>query len=222
MSIIVFRFYCVECAKCPLNRNQLDTGDLPTIDLIREFHLSEYENHYEVIPGSIPSQRAYRLYRESNLTIHSYEAFPNGIPYHFWFESTFRARLQPSEPWYLFHVTNSHDVSQISVTMDPIQQLIGIGLPDILGNVQRVYFHHSSLFDRSWHKIMLSVVKDRATLWVDCQQVNGFRGEVYEPLLPRRKFDTNAGHAYISRFVDETNGFVSLKILTAENRFLID
>lgn len=188
-----------------MHRNNLDTSDLPTIDLIREFHLSEFEHLYETIPGSIPSQRAYRLYQDSNLTINSIEAFPYGIPYNFWFESTFRARIQSPDPWYLFHVTNSHEVTQISVTMDSVQQLIGIGLPDILGNVQRIYFHSSSLFDRSWHKVLLSVVKDKASLWVDCQQVEGFHGESTESLLPRIKFNTTGGHSYIARFVDETN-----------------
>lgn len=192
----------------PCGRLSPGNADLPTFDLIREFHLDEYESYYEgvsAIHGSIASQRAYRLQRQTNLTIHSIQAFPLGIPHQFSFESTFRTTGPPTTPWYLLHVTNSYEASELSVTLDPIQQLVGIGLPDILGNVQRVYFQHVSLFDRSWHKVMLSVANDQATLWVDCIPVRGIRGEFSEPLLPRRAFDTSGGHIYMSRTIDETS-----------------
>lgn len=195
----------LECPKCAFNR---DNGVLPTIDLIREFHLSESEDKYEAVIGSIASQHAYRLHHESNVTVNAVQAFPIGIPYHFWFESTFRALVQPLQPFYLFHVTDSQGVTQISITLDTVQHLIGIGLPDVRGNVQRVYFQHTNLFDRNWHKILVSVVKDKVKLWVDCQEVYGVRGELAEPLLPRKKFDTTNGHAYIARYVDETNQYV--------------
>lgn len=199
---VKFHRALLECPKC-----DRDTGTLPTIDLIREFHLSEFEEKYESVPGSIVTQQAYRLYQESNLTVHSYQAFPIGIPYHFWFEATFRAFQRPLQPWYLFHVTNSHGVSQISITLDTNEQLIGIGLPDIRGNVQRVFFRHSDLFDRNWHKLLVSVVKDKVSLWVDCEQTFGVRGDIVEHLLPRKKFDVNGGTAYISQYVDETNHY---------------
>lgn len=183
---------------------------MPTIDLIQKFHLNEAVDRYEVV-GSIASQHAYRLHQESNTTIHAFQAFPSGIPYHFWFESTFRSLVQHVQPWYLFHVTDSQGVTQISITMDSADQLIGIGLPDIQGNVQRVFFHHSTLFDQNWHKILVSVVKDKVRLWVDCQQTYGVRGNFEEPLLPRKKFDTTNGYSYISRYVDDTNEYYQVK-----------
>lgn len=183
---------------------------MPTIDLIQKFHLNEAVDRYEVV-GSIASQHAYRLQQESNTTIHAFQAFPSGIPYHFWFESTFRSLIQHVQPWYLFHVTDSQGVTQISITMDSADQLVGIGLPDIQGNVQRVFFHHSTLFDQNWHKILVSVVKDKVRLWVDCQQTYGVRGNFEEPLLPRKKFDTTNGYSYISRYVDDTNEYYQVK-----------
>lgn len=57
-------------------------ADLNTFDLIREFRLDQSETLYESItqvPGSNGIQRAYRLQRESNLTLRSFEAFPQGI-----------------------------------------------------------------------------------------------------------------------------------------------
>lgn len=193
-----------ECPKCALNRNnRLDMGDQPTYDLIRQFHLSESKEQHELTSGSVISQQAYRLHSESNLTRYTFEAFPYGIPYHFWFESTFRVRYQPQQEWYLLHVTNSHEVTQISLTMDSSQQWIGIGLPDVNGNVQRVFFRSSNLFDVSWHKILVSVVRDQVQMWIDCEQVLGSRGDFVEQLVPRKKFETNGGHTYISRYVNE-------------------
>lgn len=128
------------------------------------------------------------------------------IPYNFWFESTFRVREQLQyRPWYIIHVTDAQGVTQISVTMDAIQQLIGVGLPDSHGNVQRVFFRHSSVFDQQWHKILVSVNKDKVKVWMDCQPVIGIRGQYEEPLLPRRKFDVSNGYTHIARYVDDTN-----------------
>lgn len=66
-------------------------ADLNTFDLIREFRLDQSETLYEGItqvPGSNGLQRAYRLQRESNLTLRSVEAFPQGI------KSKFRATIE--------------------------------------------------------------------------------------------------------------------------------
>lgn len=215
---------CPMAINSPCGLISPGNADLPTFDLIREFHLDEAESRYagvSQILGSIQTQRAYRLESKSNLSINTFEAFPRGIPQHFSFECTFRTREQPPTPWYLFHVTNRYEDSQLSVIMDPLQQLVGIGLPDVNGNVQRVYFRHSSLFDRSWHKVMLSVQQDRATLWVDCIPVPGIRGELIEPLLPRIAFDTNGGLIYLSRLVEQSVsqsvGFLLLGFVNVKN-----
>lgn len=110
--------------------------------------------------------------------------------------------MQPATPWYLFHLTDYYEESQLSITMDPRQHVLELALPDVDGNLQRVAFRHSSLFDRRWHKIMLGVSQDKATLWVDCQPVFGIRGDLIEPLEPRGQFDATGGHLYVSRLVD--------------------
>lgn len=163
---------------------------------------------YEMVPGSVITQNAYHLTEESLISAESRQIFTVGvIPYNFWFESTFRVYQQQYRPWYLIHVTDAQGITQISVTFDAAQQVIGIGLPDISGNVQRVYFQHSNLFDQNWHKMLVSVVKDKVKMWIDCQQVLGLRGEFEEPLLPRKKFDTSSGYTYVARYVDDINNY---------------
>lgn len=195
-------FLFVECNKCA---NQMDIGStgLPTYDLIHEFQFSEFAQNEEIM-GSIASQHAYHILSESNWTRYTTDVLPRGIPYHFWFEATYRSQLQSEQPWYLFHVTNAFDVTQISITFDTANQLIGIGLPDTMGNVQHVFFRHSTAFDHAWHKIFVNVLNDQVQVWIDCQQAVGVRGEFAEPLLPRRQFETN-GRTYIARYVDEAN-----------------
>lgn len=201
----------LECPNgmCILKQNpQLNPGneDIPTYDLISSFHLEQAELRYPgvaIIPGSLPTQRAYRLEEDSDLVASTFEVFPHGIPTQFSFQTTFRSREQQALPWYLLHVTNASDQSQLSVELIASQQLVGVGLPDINGNVQKVYFRDARLFDRSWHKIMLSVANDQATMWIDCRPVPGIRGGYFEQLLPRREFDTSGGHVYISRSQNE-------------------
>lgn len=192
---------------------------LPTYDLIYEFQFSENAQNEE-ITGSIPSQRAYHILSESNWTRYTNEVLPRGIPTHFWFEATFRSQLQFDHPWYLFHVTNAYDVTQISITFDMANQLIGIGLPDIMGNVQRVFFHHSSVFDHNWHKIFVNVLHDQVHLWIDCQKVMGARGDDTEPLLPRQQFQTD-GRTYIARYVDETNFYSVIFLISLTLAFRV-
>lgn len=70
--------------RSPCGQWQPGEADLNTFDLIREFRLDQSETLYEDItevPGSNGIQRAYRLQRQSNLTLRSFEAFPRGIPY---------------------------------------------------------------------------------------------------------------------------------------------
>lgn len=124
-----------------------------------------------------------------------------GIPHQFSFECTFRARQPPLTPWYLFHVTNYYEESQLAVTMYPEQQTLGLALPDAHGRLQNVFFQHEMLFDSSWHKVMIGVSPNEAKLWVDCKQVAGVHGEYVEPLEARGRFDTRGGHLYVSKMM---------------------
>lgn len=158
------------------------------------------------MPGSVQTQQAYRLTENYILHAESRQIFSK-IPYNFWFESTFRTYQSVYRPWYLIHVTDAQGITQISITLDATQQVIGIGLPDTSGNVQRVYFQHTNIFDQSWHKIFVSVLNDKVKLWIDCQPVLGLRGAYEEPLLPRKKFDTSSGYTNVAQYVDDNNQY---------------
>lgn len=97
--------------------------------------------------------------------------------------------------------------------MNPTQQTLSLQLPDIDGNLQTVLFRHAALFDRRWHKVMLGVSQDEATLWVDCQPVPGIRGHYVEQLEPRGYFDVTGGHLYVSKMVETTETVPVSKVM---------
>ncbi|GAB0086545.1 collagen alpha-1(IX) chain-like [Sergentomyia squamirostris] len=189
----------------PCGRWRPGDADLNTFDFIREFRLDRSETFYEGVSSVVGSnyvQTAYRLERESNLTLTAVEAFPRGFPQQFSFECTFRMREEIDMSWYLFHVTDSFEQSQLSVKLDPRRELLQLSLPDIDGNLQMVTFRHHELFDESWHKVTLGVGYDQATLWVDCQPVRGLYGEFVNRLEPRGPVDASGGHLSVARLVE--------------------
>lgn len=107
--------------------------------------------------GSSELQTAYRLEREANLTLRSVDAFPQGFPHQFSFECTFRTRQPPAVPWYLFHITDSYERSQLSVTIDPTRSALQLALPDVDGNLQMATFEHTEVSFKSsqWVIIIL-------------------------------------------------------------------
>lgn len=134
----------------PCGRWRPGDADLNTFDFIRQFQLDRSETYYEGVTrvvGSSHIQTAYRLERESNLTLRAIDAFPRGFPHQFSFECTFRAREELVLPWYLFHVTDSFEQSQLSVTLDPRRELLHLELPDVDGNLQMVTFRHHEVKD---------------------------------------------------------------------------
>ncbi|XP_053686924.1 collagen alpha-1(IX) chain-like [Sabethes cyaneus] len=189
----------------PCGRWKPGDVDLRSFDLIREFHLDQFESsgrHVYSIEGTKNFQTAYRLENEANLTMRSIDAFPRGLPHQFSLECTYRTEAEPVSLWHLIEVTNEHHESQLTVTMNPGRQTLEIGLPSIEGELQVVEYHHSSLFDQRWHKIMLGVTNDFLNLWVDCQPVKDVDGNLNAPLEPRGRFDTNNGFVSISRYAE--------------------
>jgi collagen type IX alpha len=118
-------------------------ADLGTWDII-----SSYGSQLETIShieGSNSIQTAYRLERAANLTLSAQEAFPRGTPFQFSFECTYRQRKPQPDPWHLFHLTNSREESQLSVTLNPGRQTLQVSLPDARGALQTVEFRHASV-----------------------------------------------------------------------------
>ena len=135
------------CGQWRYGDGRLD-ADLHTWDVINDFELDNYERHagtIRQIAGSNSYQTAYRFERESNLTMRAADAFPRGTPFQFSLECTYRNRQSQSNPWHIFHLTNSHFESQLSVTMNPLRKTLALSLPDSQGALQTVEFRHNNV-----------------------------------------------------------------------------
>lgn len=122
--------------------------DLGTWDMLNTFQLDRHESRFDQvsrIEGSNAYQTAYRLETSSNLTMRADEAFPRGTPFQFSFECTYRERQKQKDSWHLFHLTNSHEESQLSVSLNPSRQTLQLSLPDVRGGLQSVEFRHSAV-----------------------------------------------------------------------------
>lgn len=139
------------CGQFRIGDGRLD-ADLHTWDIIREFAIDGTSNNYNQhgetirkITGSSNFQTAYRFESESNLTMRAHDAFPRGTPFQFSFECTYRNRERQPNPWHIFHLTNSHRESQLSVTMNPLRKTLALSLPDSHGAIQTVEFRNSKV-----------------------------------------------------------------------------
>ena len=186
----------------PCGRWKPGDVDLRSFDLIREFHLDQLESSLQtvsMIEGTNYLQTAYKLQRETNLTMRAMDAFPKGLPHQFSFECTYRMDEIPEEPWHLLQVTNSYEESQLMISLNVESEILEVGLPTVEGDLQIVQYHHSILFDQRWHKIMLGVTNEFVNLWVDCKPVHDVEGRLNSPLGSRGRFDIDNGFFSIAR-----------------------
>lgn len=69
------------------------------------------------------------------------------------------------------------------------------------GRTILILVHFVQLFDESWHKVTIGVAQNQATLYVDCEPVQGLFGQYYTPLEPRGPVDATGGYLSVARQV---------------------
>lgn len=99
-------------------------------DMLDIFRLDRFESHLwtiSQIEGSNAYQTAFRLEQSFNLTMRADEAFsPCGTLLEFSFECTYRERQKQQDLWHLFHFTDFHEESQLSVTLNPSRETLQV------------------------------------------------------------------------------------------------
>ncbi|GFX47315.1 collagen alpha-1(IX) chain [Trichonephila clavipes] len=177
-------------------------GDMQSVpkgfDLIRKFRLDDKEISFpgvKVVRGSNKMQTAYRLSKRSNLTLPTRAIFPLGTPEEFSFVSTFRKRNNRKDRWSLIRINDLSGQTQFAVIIDPRKQEVEMFTLDLSGRVQAARFPDLKFDDKDWHKIDLSVRRDRVTLYLDCELIGT------QPLDVRRPIDVN-GDITIAKFED--------------------
>lgn len=97
------------------------------------------------VQGPTAYHVAYHIEERMNMTIETVQAFPNGVPYMFSFETTFRSSFQYTQPWYLFVIYSEYSEQEISVVINPIYQAVELSIPQYDGGLQRIYFRDESV-----------------------------------------------------------------------------
>lgn len=97
------------------------------------------------VPGPTAYHVAYHIEERMNMTIETVQAFPNGVPYMFSFETTFRSAVQNTQPWYLFVIYSEYYEQEISVVINPIYQTVELTIPQFDGGLQRIYYNEETV-----------------------------------------------------------------------------
>ncbi|KAI4468272.1 collagen alpha [Holotrichia oblita] len=84
---------------------------------------------------------------------------------------------------------------QIIIALNPRKQAVEFSLLNIQGELQTVTFQNPKIFDKNWHKLQLGVFKDKAVLFVDCQESS-------EEILEERNSLAINGHISIAKLAN--------------------
>lgn len=92
------------------------------------------------VQGPTAYQVAYHIEERMNMTIETFQAFPNGVPQIFSFETTFRSSIQHTQPWYFWAIYSEEYEQEFSVVINPLYQTIELSIVQETGELQKVYF----------------------------------------------------------------------------------
>ncbi|XP_010213541.1 PREDICTED: collagen alpha-1(XXII) chain-like, partial [Tinamus guttatus] len=103
------------------------------------------------------------------------DVFPQGLPDEYAFVTTFKFRkASRREDWYIWQIIDKYGIPQVSIRLDGENKAVEYNAIGLTKDAVRVVFRSarvSDLFDRSWHKIALSIQSETVTLYIDCRLV---------------------------------------------------
>uniref|UniRef100_A0A671USY4 Collagen type XXII alpha 1 chain n=1 Tax=Sparus aurata TaxID=8175 RepID=A0A671USY4_SPAAU len=103
------------------------------------------------------------------------DVFPQGLPDEYAFVTTFKFRkTSKREDWYLWQVYDKYGIPQVSIRLDGENKAVEYNAVGLTKDAVRAVFKNpdvDNLFDRSWHKIALSVEAKSVSLYLDCKHI---------------------------------------------------
>lgn len=129
--------------------------------------------------------------------------FPFGIPTEFSFVCSFRQRPSKAESWDLIRISDSTGSLQLCLKFIPYQRKLELTLPSSLSLVNqgpkipdRIVFTNVTSNDGSWHKVGLTLRKNRVTLHHNCLEHS------HQSISSIDNID-NQGNLIVAKFSDE-------------------
>ncbi|KAK2577988.1 hypothetical protein KPH14_008418 [Odynerus spinipes] len=164
----------VALSRGPCEVYKAGEDDLHTFDFISKFKLDLLDVHYTGVTrvkGSNRMQTAYRLERDTDVTLPTETILPSGLPDVFAAVCTFRVKKIQRQPWHILRILDKHGTSQFVITVNPKNLTMEISLISAEGDLETTSFLAPQAFDKNWHKIHFGVVKNSVTLYVDCEHI---------------------------------------------------
>uniref|UniRef100_A0A673AIA9 Thrombospondin-like N-terminal domain-containing protein n=1 Tax=Sphaeramia orbicularis TaxID=375764 RepID=A0A673AIA9_9TELE len=111
----------------------------------------------------------------NNVLLFHRDVFPQGLPDEYAFVTTFKFRkTSRREDWYLWQVYDKYGIPQVSIRLDGENKAVEYNAVGLTKDAVRAVFKNpevDNLFDRSWHKIALSVEAKSVSLYLDCKHI---------------------------------------------------
>ncbi|KAI5160378.1 Collagen Alpha-1(Ix) Chain [Manis pentadactyla] len=182
---------------CPKVR--IGQDDLPGFDLISQFQVDKAASRRAIqkVVGSTALQVAYKLGNNVDIRVPTRHLYPSGLPEEYSFLTTFRMTGSTLEKnWSIWQIQDSSGKEQVGVKINGQTKSVAFSYKGLDGSLQTATFLNlPSLFDSQWHKIMIGVERNSATLFVDCNRIESL------PIKPRGQINVD-GFAVLGKLVD--------------------
>ncbi|CAM9420746.1 unnamed protein product [Lampetra fluviatilis] len=126
--------------------------------------------------GSLPTQSAFSISQQDDITESTKGVFPEGLPPSYVFVATFRMpRDVARRRWDLWRIVAHDGALQAAVTMDGEGRSVRFAATSLLRTAQSVEFVGplvQKLFDEKWHQLRIVVTETSATLVIDDEEVD--------------------------------------------------
>nr|XP_027198399.1 collagen alpha-1(IX) chain-like [Dermatophagoides pteronyssinus] len=133
--------------------------------------LKHFENGLKIIRGSDLIRNAFRLSRNSYLSMTTSDIFPEGLPEQFSFSCTFRdyhqqqAKQSSSPSWNLLNIDDFMGNSLFSLKINTNENQIDIDFPETSIRFDSIKFQPND-----WNKLDLSFNQSNITVFINCQK----------------------------------------------------
>nr|XP_046227047.1 collagen alpha-1(XXI) chain [Scatophagus argus] len=137
------------------------------------------------ISGSLVSETAYTLTASTDITEHTREIFPEGLPPSYVFVATLRLKGSSSKLTFdLWRVLSKDRKIQAAVTLNGKDKTVIFTTTSTTENEQRLIFKagFQTLFDGKWHQLKLLVRPLQVTSFLDDQLIHEVKLEPVEPI----------------------------------------
>ncbi|KAK2520989.1 Col22a1 [Columba guinea] len=146
------------------------TDEIPGFDLMESFSVKQIFGMKE---NGI--QSAYVRLGSFPVVQKTEDVFPQGLPDEYAFVTTFKFRkASRKEDWYIWQIIDKYGIPQVSIRLDGENKALEYNAIGLTKDAVRVVFRNArvgDLFDRSWHKIALSIQSKAVSLYIDCRLV---------------------------------------------------